>query len=58
MSPAIAIRFRRSPRHTCSACRTRPARFRYRGAVRADRDHDLCFRCFRALSNRMRPVAA
>lgn len=57
MYPA-ATRPHRFPRHTCSSCRARRARFRYRGAVRADRDHDLCFRCFRALRNRMRVVAA
>ena len=54
MFPAPAARFRRTPRHTCRACRTRPARFRYRSTVRADRDHDLCFRCFRGLVDRMR----
>ena len=29
-------------------------RFRYEGEVRADRDHTLCFRCFRAEVNRAR----
>ena len=58
MSAAVAIRFRRTSRHTCSSCRIRRARFQYRGVVRADRDHDLRFRCFRALADRMRRVAA
>jgi len=57
MSPVVAARFRRTPRHTCRSCRARRARFRYRDAVRADREHDLCFRCFRALRDRMRPIA-
>jgi Zinc finger, ZZ type len=54
MSPAVAARSHRTPRHTCRTCLVRHARFRYRGAVRADRDHDLCFRCFRALRDSMR----
>ena len=44
----------RRVRHECLGCRAHPARFRYRGAVRADRDHNLCFRCYRAESNRLR----
>jgi hypothetical protein len=54
MSPAAVRRLRRLPRHTCRGCAAHPARFRYRGEVRADRDHELCFRCFRATINRMR----
>jgi hypothetical protein len=30
------------------------ARFQHRGHVRADRDHTLCFRCFRAEVERAR----
>ena len=40
--------------HLCVACRGRRALFRYRGVVKADADHTLCFRCFRALKNRLR----
>lgn len=40
--------------HLCIWCRKRRALFRYRGAVRADRHHTLCFRCYRALRNRVR----
>ena len=47
-------RFRRLPRHTCRVCEQHPAKFRYRGEVRADRDHELCFECFRAEVNRQR----
>ena len=45
------------PRHTCRGCAVHPARFRYRGEVRADRDHELCFRCFRAMLDRLRAKA-
>jgi hypothetical protein len=38
----------------CAACQARKARFRYRGDVRADRDHTLCFECFRREANRAR----
>jgi len=41
-------------RALCAACRERKARFRYRGEVRADRDHTLCFECYRAQRNRRR----
>ena len=41
-------------RTLCAACRERKARFRYRGEVRADRDHTLCFECYRAEINRLR----
>ena len=54
MSPATARRLCRPIRHVCLACRQHPARFRYRGEVRADHDHTLCFRCFRAETNRQR----
>jgi hypothetical protein len=54
MSPSTLRRLHRLPRHTCRSCQAHPARFRYRGEVRADRDHELCFRCFRAVVNRIR----
>ena len=41
----------------CQGCRGRKARFRYRGAVRADRDHTLCFECFRSERERLRARA-
>jgi hypothetical protein len=44
----------RSHRKSCQSCQTRKARFRYRGVVRADRDHTLCFECFRAERDRRR----
>ncbi len=43
----------------CAACRERPALFRVmrgrnRGRVKADTDHDLCFRCYRQEHERQR----
>ena len=54
MSPAAARRLQRGRRHTCLECRVHRALFSYRGQVRADRDHSLCFRCFRAHVERLR----
>ena len=41
-------------RTDCHSCRLRKARFACRGVVRADRDHTLCFECYRAERNRRR----
>ena len=41
-------------KHLCQRCSDRKARFRYRGAVRADRHHTLCFECFRSERERLR----
>ena len=38
----------------CQRCHERKARFQYRGVVRADRDHTLCFECFRSERDRQR----
>ena len=43
-----------TPTHLCQRCRDRKARFRCRGVVRADRDHALCFACYRREMNRAR----
>jgi hypothetical protein len=51
MSPAAARRVHRHERHVCLECHAHRARFQHRGQVRADRDHTLCFRCFRAGSS-------
>ena len=40
--------------HECAACRRRRALFQYRGEVRADSDHNLCFQCYRSELNRQR----
>lgn len=49
-----ATRATRRNRKTCQTCRARHARFCHRGVVRADRDHTLCFECFRAERERQR----
>jgi hypothetical protein len=43
-------------RHLCARCQSRPARFSYRGVVKADRTHTLCFRCYRAALDAVRTV--
>jgi hypothetical protein len=32
----------------CTMCGRRPAKFRFRGEIKADRDHDVCMQCFRS----------
>ena len=39
----------RPRRHACRLCGCRHALFAYRGIVKWDRFHELCFRCFRSL---------
>lgn len=41
-------------RYLCEACRERKARFQYRGVVKADRAHTLCFACFHSERDRLR----
>lgn len=54
MSPSRLHRHSRGLRHQCAGCRTRRALFQYRGEVRADRDHNLCFQCFRSQIEHLR----
>ncbi|MEN3339933.1 MAG: hypothetical protein V7647_3609 [Acidobacteriota bacterium] len=54
MSPAVRHRLYRRWSRLCIECREQQARFKFRGRVRADRDHTLCFRCFRAEVDRQR----
>jgi len=49
-----AVHESKQARRNCQACHDRKARFRFRGKVRADRDHVLCFACFRAQRDRHR----
>jgi hypothetical protein len=49
-----ATRHSKNTAKACEACRARKARFQFRGTVRADRDHTLCFACFRAERERGR----
>jgi hypothetical protein len=44
----------KASRKNCQSCKERKARFQYRGIVRADRDHTLCFECYRAARDRRR----
>ena len=46
------LRFPRTIR-LCVSCRQRRSRFRYRGIVKADADHNLCFKCFRVLQRQV-----
>ena len=41
-------------RHQCLGCGARRSLYRYRGFVKADANHTLCFRCYRALRDSMR----
>ena len=54
MSSTERRRQARLVRTLCVGCQERKARFRYRGEVRADRDHTLCFECYRGEANRAR----
>lgn len=49
-----ATRHSKNTAKACEACHARKARFQFRGSVRADRDHTLCFACFRAERERGR----
>jgi hypothetical protein len=44
----------RKSRQMCQQCRDRKARFQYRGHVKVDRDHTLCFECYRSERERQR----
>lgn len=53
----LRIRFRPRPRavrHVCRDCEQRRALFRYRGVVKWDRYHTLCFQCYRRHIERLR----
>jgi hypothetical protein len=49
-----AARQSKLARRACEVCRDRKALFRFRGEVRADRSHLLCFECYRSERNRQR----
>ena len=51
-----AARASKRTRQTCQSCLDRKARFRFRGSVRADRDHTLCFECYRRERERQRAM--
>ena len=54
---ASAFARARSERKLCQSCRDRKARFAFRGRVKADRDHTLCFECYRSERERRRALA-
>ena len=41
----------------CVTCHKHKALYRYRGRVRRDKDHDLCFRCYEATRDRLRAMS-
>jgi hypothetical protein len=47
-----AVRASTQVRRSCQFCLDRKARLRHHGAVKADRDHVLCFACCRAERDR------
>ena len=49
-----AARESRKALQMCRSCRERKARFQFRDEVRADRDHVLCFECYRSEVDRQR----
>lgn len=54
MSAAERRRRSRANERLCARCKQRRAKYQYRGHVRADRQHVLCFRCFRSERERIR----
>jgi hypothetical protein len=53
---SAAIHLSREIRKLCERCWQRKARYQYRGVVRADRHHTLCFECFRSERERRRAI--
>lgn len=41
------MKFLIQKRALCQRCGVKPALYKYNGKVRADKEHDLCFRCYR-----------
>jgi hypothetical protein len=56
----LRLRFGRRPpavKHVCRECESRRALFRYRGMVKWDRYHTLCFQCYRRYLDRQRAAS-
>ncbi len=49
-----AVHESKNARRLCETCRERKARFRFRGVVKANKNHTLCFACFRSERDRRR----
>jgi hypothetical protein len=54
MSHRQSRRQHRDERRLCASCQERKAKYQYRRHVRADRQHVLCFQCFRSAREQMR----
>jgi hypothetical protein len=53
----LRLRFGRQTaavKHVCRGCESRRALFRFRGIVKWDRYHTLCFQCYRRHADRLR----
>ena len=55
----LQLRFgrRAAVKHVCRECESRRALFRYRGIVKWDRYHTLCFQCYRRYLDRQRAAS-
>lgn len=56
MSAKTTLRTR-DLRRLCRVCGKHPARFCFRGVVKRDRQHDLCFHCWRSMRNQIKAAA-
>lgn len=43
------MKFAKDQKKSCSQCSEHRAMFRFKGRVRRDADHTMCFECFRSL---------
>lgn len=48
------MKFANYEQRLCAECRDHRALFRFRGRVRRDAKHTLCFRCFRSQQDSLR----
>ena len=56
----LQLRFGRraaAVKRVCRECESRRALFRYRGIVKWDRYHTLCFQCYRRYLDRLRAAS-
>lgn len=49
-----AVKFYKNPQKLCLECGDHRALFRFRGRVKRDFKHTLCFRCFHSLNDSCR----
>lgn len=56
-SGEVNFKLKKMPsKKVCRVCLERRALFRFRGVVKWDKHHSLCFRCFRSQANRLREI--